>query len=242
MEEVVKIKILSKKEEKIKSTIALIFGVVLLVGFFSAVVFWELQGRKLVQYTEIPVAGQYINRGDVIDTSMFSTMLIDREMIIDGAIKDISSLIGKSANQFIPAKSQLHELYFDEPYLITTEERMVTKIPKDWMHSVPSTIRRKDTAVFIALDSVQQNEINVSFNENGMPIGNNNLKDKEPVLEAVVAYVRDSQNKEVTTTSYEQRLNASSNVADIEVIITADEFKYLEQYIKQGYKFVIMYY
>lgn len=56
-----------------------------------------------------------------------------------------------------------------------------------------------------------------------------------------VAYVRDGSNKEVITTSKVDRMDGSSSVSNIEVIVTTDELKKLEEQIKIGAKLIIMY-
>lgn len=234
-------KISTQKSERFKTTFLVILGIVLLVSFFLATVFWELQGRKMVQYEATWVANQEINKSDIIGPEMFKQILVEKDALIEGRITDPSQVMGLASKQYIPAGNQFHINMFEDAALITTESQYLFKVPKEWIYSVPSTIRRMDNAVFYALDSLGQVKQRDAEEDNPR-LNRDKLNNDNAILFTKIAYVRDSQNKEVKTTSKNDRIDASSNVVDIEIVISHEEFKKMEEYIAKGYKFAVMYY
>lgn len=63
----------------------------------------------------------------------------------------------------------------------------------------------------------------------------------EIVLRTTVAYVKDSSNREVVSVSKKDRNDGTSVIRDVEIVATVEEVEKLEQYIKKGSKFLIMY-
>lgn len=61
------------------------------------------------------------------------------------------------------------------------------------------------------------------------------------LMNTKVAYVKDGSNKEVVTISLNERLDASSNIENVEIITTLENFQQIENKIKQGGKLIIMY-
>lgn len=61
------------------------------------------------------------------------------------------------------------------------------------------------------------------------------------VLETTVAFVKDSSNREVVTLSQKDRYDGSSVIRDVEIVVTLEEEKRLEEIRKKGSKFIIMY-
>lgn len=234
------VKITTQKGGRLKSAFLVILGMFLLLTFFAATVFWELQGRKMVQYESAWVATSEISPSMEISPEMLKEIRVEREALIEGRVLNPNELIGLASKQYIPAGSQLHQYMFEHPDLITSEDKYLFKVPKEWIYSVPSTIRRMDSAIFYALDSAAQAK---HKDAEGIALPSRQRLDTDsPVLETRIAYVRDSQNKEVKTTSKDDRIDASSNVVDIEIVINHEEFKRMEEYIARGYKFAVMYY
>lgn len=61
------------------------------------------------------------------------------------------------------------------------------------------------------------------------------------LLNTKVAFVKDGSNKEVVTISPNDRLDASSNIENVEIITTLEKFQQIENKIKQGGKLIVMY-
>lgn len=83
----------------------------------------------------------------------------------------------------------------------------------------------------ITTEETQVNETTIS----------NTQPELTELLSTKVAYVRDGSNKEVVTISLKDRIDASSNIQNVEIITTAREFQEIENKIKQGGKLIIMY-
>ena len=242
MEQILK---LNSRKEKIKRRIGVVLSIVLIFSFFSMIVYWELIGREMALYTEVLVLNQDVQKGEVINASMISTINMENDKLISGAITSSAEIVNKAAKNFIPAKRQIHPKEIEYAELSLQEGEYITAVPREWVYSVPTTIRRKDVAIFKLISPKEQVQlsINTSAEEEALPVLNNFrvLDNKQTIYETTVAYVRDGTNKEVKTVSEEERLDATANVADIEIITTIDDFQRLESFVNRGYKFAIMY-
>jgi hypothetical protein len=68
------------------------------------------------------------------------------------------------------------------------------------------------------------------------------IKDSKPIMIVTVAYVKDSANREVTTISKQDRIEGSSTIADVEIVVDPDA--YLQKIvgaIEEGNKLIAMY-
>lgn len=61
------------------------------------------------------------------------------------------------------------------------------------------------------------------------------------ILESVVAYLKDSGNREVVTVSEEERYDGSSKIASLEIIAELEDISYLQDLAVNNYKFIILY-
>ena len=61
------------------------------------------------------------------------------------------------------------------------------------------------------------------------------------ILESVVAYLKDSGNREVVTVSEEERYDGSSKIASLEIIAELEDISYLQNLAENNYKFIILY-
>ncbi|QSX04921.1 hypothetical protein JYG23_09475 [Sedimentibacter sp. zth1] len=205
-------------------------GIVILIVAIAFFVFWEFVGRKQFLYQEVVVLKDDVLKGTQITLDMLSIQKTEIENIVSKPVINASDIVGLEAKHFIPANMQLVSNFFDIPALVLNDEEKIMKIPGDWLHSFPETIRRKDEIYIYA----------VKVDENKNSIIKNSKDDKLYVFKTVVAYVKDNANREVQSLDTE-RLVGSSVVSEIEIIITESNFRELEKYINAGYEFALMY-
>jgi len=230
--------------KKYASIIFPLIGILIIGLMISLVWFWETSGRELYFYQEVVVLNQDIKRGTIISEEILSTEKFEVDRLIESAIIDKSQIIGLEAKHFIPKNSQLHPFYFEETQLTTDKNTLITRIPSEWIYSIPNTLRRNDEIVFYY---IKDNSATSSENpEDSIRIRNNEdgykLVEKlgQPVLTARVAYVKDSANREVQTLSSQSRLDGSSVIAEVLVLLNFEQLQILEQYVKDGGRFIIM--
>lgn len=211
------------RKRKIRTYLFSIIGILLLCITISSFIIWETIGREWVLYTEIIVLNQDVQRGTEITQDLVTTAKIEQLSKIKDAVIYPEEIIGKEAKHFIPANTQLHPYYFGEPQLVIEDDQFIANIPKEWIYAFPGTLRRNDRIVFVP---VSMDGYQVSA---------------RPLFETVVAYVKDSANREIRTISSEERLDASANISKIEVVVTLDDLCILENAYNQGNEFIIIY-
>lgn len=229
---------------KYASIIAPLIGIIIIGLMISLVWFWETSGRELYFYKEAVVLNQDINRGTIVTKEMLTIEKFEVDKLIDNVIMDKNQIIGLEAKHFIPKNSQLHPYYFEQSQLTTDQNNFITRIPTEWLYSIPNTLRRNDEVVFYYInDSASKTGINNedSFKTHSNNEGYNLVENLgKPVLTARVAYVKDSANREVQTLSSQSRMDGSSVIAEILVLLNFEQLRLLENYIKDGGKFIIM--
>jgi len=226
-------------------------GIILISAMLSIVWYWETYGRELYFYQQIVVLNQDIKKGRLVTEDMVSTAQIEKDHLIDQVIVNKNQIIGLEAIQFIPKNAQLHPSYFENPHFTTDKNTYIVKIPNDWLYSVPNTLRRKDHVLFYQINEEQwkafDQQIEKQQAENDL-IPVYSAEETEPLkekvsnilLEAYVAYVKDSVNREVKTVSSQERYDGSSVIAEVLVYLSPQEVEKLEQAVKEGHKFILM--
>lgn len=243
-------------------------GFLLMATLVAAEVFWETKGRELVLYQDILVAKEDIKRGTLISAetvpSLFKVEKYEKGKIIDQPVFSPQEVVGLAAKQVIPKNAQLSALYFEDSRVLTDGQHLNWKIPNEWIISAPNTIRRKDritvyeiTALALAnqkntaADKIQIDpnqpatqqqaggEKKLDVQKSGdVPVSQ---YERKRLLDGTVTYVKDSVNREVVSTSVVDRIDASSSVKDIEIILTLDELAALEAAVLRGSKLMIGY-
>jgi len=208
-----------------------IIGIVLIVAVGFGVFYWEAYGREALIYEEVIVLTKDVQKNTEITEDIIQYVKRDQSAVIEGSLKDPYKVIGKEAKHFIPKNTQIVSNYFDAPNLVLSEEEFIFRIPNDWLKAFPPSIRRKDVAYFYPVDQSRKAPEDFDFSK----------KDEDAITSAIIAYVKDSANREVTSTSLEDRLDASSNISSVEIIGTLEKIEKLKKYYEDGYQFIIMY-
>lgn len=224
-----------------------LFGLILLIlalGFFA---FWELIGRAEFLYAEVVVLKEEVLKGTEISIDMLEYIKIDSQRIIDNCIMNPNDIIALEAKHFIPAGTQLVSNYFDISSLVLMNDEKIMKLPNTWIHSFPETLRRKDEVFIYAIKNSNENSNSSSESTDAIKSSNKRLnsnKDTEDkkiyIMKSTVAYVKDNSNKEVSSLD-DDRLNASSVISNIEIVISEEQFETLRDYVQDGYTFILMY-
>ena len=218
---------------KISNILKRILGVILLLVLLCGVYYWEFYGgRESLLYVDVLVANQSIPKGTIINSSMISKVKMDSKHVVESEINNKDDIIGKETVIKIPYNAQISNEYIKDDSLLADEDEYIFSIPNEWLKSFPQTIRRRD---LILLYPVYEDE---SLKDNTEKLNN----ETDMNFEAVVAYVKDRANREVVDTDTQNtRMNASSNIASVELLISKDSINKMYEFINQNYKFVMIY-
>jgi len=209
---------LKRKTRRLKT----LLGIVLLFLSIASIVTWELYGREIIYYENIILTNKDINEGHIITEEDIFYQNIDRNSLVDGAISDARKIIGQETINFIPKNSQIVDSFLIESIYALDKNERIMKVPKSWIISLPETLRRRDHIYIYAMNETS------------------NSSDEFYLLESIVAYAKDNNNKEIYNVS-SNRFEGSSYISDIEIIINDDDFSKLQTFIKRGFKLIIMY-
>ncbi|MGE7692308.1 hypothetical protein ACQKMI_24410 [Lysinibacillus sp. NPDC097214] len=234
-----------------------IFLMILGTGFFSWYEFWG--GREALHYGNVVVLSEEAIEGKIINKEDLVYLSIDKQLIREDTIVNPDDVIGKSAKHYIAPYQKLHSNYFDKADLVLGKGEYIAPIPMDWILTVPDTLRRGDEIIIYSAtyeselnkpqvvassnnSSTNQDKKNSTTDTNGGPILPVGKSDEwVELFSTTVAYVKDSANQEVITTSTTDRLNGSASISKVELVATTDEIKKIEEQIKNGGKLIIMY-
>lgn len=227
-----------KKFYKKNKKLVGIFFLLLAVSFF---VFWEFVGRSELLHERVVVLKEDVHKGSLITADMLNVIKIDVSYHLENSINKQKDILGLEAKHYIPAKTQLVQEYFDSPEFVLDENEKIMKLPNEWIHSYPETLRRKDKIYLYAIkDNTKNSEDSEKFNNQNSIDKNDESEEKLYIFNTTVAYVKDNTNKEVESLDID-RLVGSSTISVIEVVITDKEFESLKNYAGNGYTFALLY-
>ncbi len=146
--------------ERIKRVI----GIILLILSIISIYIWEGWGRDNFTTTEIVVLKDDIPAHTIISENMLRIQHIDIDNLIHKPILDKNQIIGKMSKSYIAGNSPLSQYYFEQSDLIPKDGEYIFQMPKTWIKSCPSTLRRSDDAY---LYPVLEKEIDDKYINNG---------------------------------------------------------------------------
>lgn len=254
------LKRLSRRMQAMFKWLFPIIGLLLLTCIAGLIFWWETDGRDRYMYQPALILKEEVRRGDIIREDMLDSVRYDKNLLIAESIADPNKVIGMEARHYIPAGTQLHPRYFDQPGLLTREDTFIVKVPNEWLYSVPDTLRRKDRVAFF---EVTREVLNQALSEGNAELyrdqdtaanAPNSLNtyrypdaqaslalSGEPIYLTTVAYVKDGANREVVSVSDEDRLDGSSLIGSIEIPMRPGDKTLLEQAVARGSKFIVAY-
>lgn len=188
-------------------------GVIVIIAGLSLLFYWESSGREQTQYEMVICASAEIPKGQTITEELLTTKNLPKNGLISGALKNGAELIGTVAAQYIPAQAQISRkmVYTDDFYIDTGKGESIYKLPSDWIDNRSAAIRRGDTVEIYLADG------------------------KQKVGEYTVAYVKDAQEREISSIEGQEyadlldRTDATGVIDHIEIIATQEEYAELYQ-------------
>lgn len=237
-------------------------GLIILLMGSGFIVIYNLYLDDKMNSEQVVVAVKPIPFKTEITADMVE--LQDRKVhfVVPGAFKKLSDVIGLQSAVHLEPNTQLYVDLVDPYNVIPGEGEEIFPIPEKWIYAKPGSLRRtfKVNIGVIREDNVTANHNNVHDLEiqqtEGQAEGDTHqsinkqitkeefAKLAKPILEnVVVAYAKDSSNKEVVgTNDQDKRLDASGNITNLDVVLKREQYQLLVQdYIEKGYKLILSY-
>ena len=239
-----------------KPSVKITLGLMTALCTIAFIFVYDMFLRDRIDSVEVVVvkANEEIQKSEKITADKITTERRPKDTLISNVVlaKDINSIIGIDTSQLIDGNSMISGNMLDVEEIVPNKERgeAIRPITKDMIYAQPGSLRRKDTVDIYLVNK------DGSTNMTTDGSSSKNSKNSEvastsatPFLQDVkVVYVKDSGNKEVVSatseenTDEDQRLNATSTISDLEVILNDDDFKSLmDQVLGKGAKLYITY-
>lgn len=246
-----------------KAKIGLSVGIFVLIA--GGIVSYDAFLKDKINTEEVVVVkqGVTVKESQTLDNSVLAIENRPKTQVPDDAITSaqIDSIAGKTASVNVTGNSVLTKEQVDYDNLVPNKEdgEAIRPITADMLFATAGTLRRGDEVTIYALTENQWGEATHSDNEQVVTDTNDLVAKNEPILKDVkVAYVRDGSNNEVQNATQTQsesstdavsqsensdaRLNGTSTVSELEVILKEDDFqKLMTQVTGQGKKLYIVY-
>ncbi|MCL4366120.1 SAF domain-containing protein [Patescibacteria group bacterium] len=235
--------------------IALVIG--LLILSIVPIALWEFYLNDRLNTVEVVIATKDFKRNDIISQEDVALVRVEKNFLVNGHLTDPSLVIGKEAKFIIPKNAQITADALDDKGLVSNDEKIIAPLAKEWVYAMPGSLRRKDT-ILIYTVKPEDLDLKLKFNyETGDNYAageitaekiSSNLEEMinegdKPVLDnVIVAYVKDTSNNEVKPVDpNKERLDATGNIANVELVLSQKEFDKLRLLAKEGHRFIIAY-
>lgn len=215
-------------------------GLLICIGAVLGIYFWETYGRTEYTKANVVVLKESVQALTVITEEHLIIEKREVADLIDSSIVHKGDIIGKVSKHFIPAKSQLSEAFFEVEGVLPREGEYIFQMPKSWIASIPSTLRRSDDAYLYPIQSGEVPQVSLTQMSLDKLVSSKTVS-KDPIKCLKIAFVRNQSNQEVQSLSETDRLDANSVIASIEVIATIEDIHQLNALRKAGYSFIVMY-
>lgn len=209
-------------------------------------------------------AGEEIMKSEQITEDKLAIERRRKEDLVDEVVfaSNMDKIIGQDSKQDIVGNSMVSTRMVDFENLIpdSSKGESVRPITKEMIYAQPGSLRRKDVIDIYLVNSdgstnLIQNGQTVVTSEDSQSTDkpdeerskDADTMDTKPFLKDVrVVYVKDSGNKEVVSAEEgnagDKRLNATSTISDLEVILNEEDFtKLMDQVLGRGSKLYITY-
>lgn len=240
-----------------------IFTSLFTIGF---IFIYDFYIKDRIDSVEVVVvkAGERIEKSETLTEEKLTTERRPKETLVDGVIlaSDFDTILGYDAAQAIAGNAMLSKTMVDFDQLVPDESigEAIRPIPNDWIYAAPGSLRRKDRIDIYLVYRDGSTHLNQngpsSVTAGGEPEGeestpptsqqNESVRmDSEPFLKDIrVVYAKDSGNNEVVSADSKEdgRLNATSTIHDLEVILNeADFFQLMKEVLERNAKLYITY-
>ncbi|WP_430510687.1 SAF domain-containing protein [Gottfriedia solisilvae] len=166
------------------------------------------------------------------DIFMSNVKLTD---VTQDMVQDKNDVIGTMTTTTIDKNSFVTYRMLDLSILKPTKDNEFIPIPNEWIYEIQGSLRRYDLVNIVAVK-------NPNFSTRNGTVPNSEII-KDYVYEKVpVVYVKDGRNSEVEgQNGNTDRLKGSNNPQELELSLTLEQFKRMEELYNQGYVFVFAY-
>lgn len=229
-----------------RDTITQIFAVLLILLSITTAVAWEFYFDDRINTVSVLQTTHRLPRGKKIVTADFSALRVKIDAVPEGAITNIEHV--KDCETVIPVGKGmiLVKDFFDKSEIVPDNNQMITPVPDQWIYSLPGSLRRKDVVSIYEYPVSNPHSSNDSLDN---PLKVKRLPQTESILSGepllkniVVAFAKDSANQEVKASDEKlQRIDATGNISQLELILTPEQFKILEAKALNGYRFIFTY-
>lgn len=245
-------------------------GVKIALGVFTSIAtagfifVYDFYLKDRIDSTEVVVvkAGEEILKSEIIYEDKLVIERRAKDSLVKGVVLagDLDSIIGHDAKQTIVGNSMISTkmIDFDKVVPDATKGEAIRPIPKEMIFAQPGSLRRKDLISIYLIypdgttnliengPSVVNSDSTSEKDEQGESKTNNPTVKTKPFLNGIkVVYVKDSGNKEVMSAEENKgndRLNATSVISDLEVIMNEEDFSNLmNEVLGKGAKLYITY-
>ncbi|WP_374717741.1 hypothetical protein [Neobacillus sp.] len=243
-------------------------GIKIALGIFTSlatvgfILTYDFYIKERIDSTEVVVVkpGKEIEKFEAITEDKLTIERRPKKSLIEGSVlaKDIHKILGYDAKQDILGNSMISTKMVDYDQMIPNSKKgeAIRPISKDMIFAQPGSLRRKDIIdIYLVYQDGSTNMTQNGPNEISSDSKEASATEMEklglkPFLKNVrVVYVKDSGNKEVVSATEEdkkgsedKRLNATSTISDLEIILNEADFsKLMEQVLGKGAKLYITY-
>lgn len=218
---------------KVKGIIGIILMILMFVGFFS----WETIFRKNLMYDQVLVLSTPKLKGEIVAKEDLKYLVVEKGAVTRNSIKDPKEIVDTVVMIDLPVDMPLSPTYFSSQEIALTKDEFIFAVPSAWLAGYPQTLRAKDTVYFYEVKPGQAVG-------DGLVIENNEVDqvrgEFEFVYSSTAKYIKDGSNKEVINVG-EDREVGSGTISSIEIVITLEKLGELENKIKKGSKFIVLY-
>ncbi len=209
-----------------------IMGLCLLILSIAGIYFWEGWGRENFTTNAIIVLKEDTPAHTIISEDMVKVQHRDINNLIKNPITDIDDIIGKMSKSYIAGNAALSEYYFEDSDMIPDENEYIFQMPKSWIKSCPSTLRRSDDAYLYPVleKEVVEVEYEISPNDTTLPEVDNALLYDRVALDGEknskeAELVEDSEIQKNDAVLGEESNSSNNEILEINQILTDDDIK-----------------
>lgn len=214
----------------------LVLGIVFFLLFIGIVVASELDVFGDFDSVEVMLAKKDISVDHEITEKDIYFTKMPVEYLTEEMIRDSREVIGMKPTVEVKANSFFTKDVLERGYLRPTKKHSTYPIPTEWILELQGSLRRYDIVNVVAVPNLEP----LTEENNNTTLFIPSIR--EPVLENVpVMYVKNRDNTEVEgEKGLDDRLNGKTTPSQIELSLTLEEFKKMEDYYLKGYQFIFV--
>ena len=218
----------------------------LILGAIGALIVWETYLDDLINTKEVLVAANTLEKNTVVGKNDIKLAKVPIEQLSEQAITDPNLTIGKETAFIIRKGQQIIIDALDIEGVVPNADQIIVPIPKQWLISVPGSLRRKDKVNIYEMPTIDLTGGLINKAPGGVEAASVNnfvTGNGRPIVDNIsVAYAKDPSNQEVKPAEQSKlRIDATGTISDLELVLTDQQLNLLKNKVLQGYKFILAY-